>query len=477
MAKIDFKQESTCHFIGDNFLRVPVYQRSFAWEKENVKELFDDIKNSYPNEYFIGTIVINKKEDDYYFEIVDGQQRLATISIFYIAARDFLEEKEEKRKADAIEKEYILKQSYREDDIKQRLKLNSIDDCFYFDTLIKRQTNNPTKSSHKRLKETYDFLKEYIRKKYENDGIDGLLDLLDFLKDKLLIIVVMVNDDVNAFTVFETLNDRGLILSQTITFLKNLDENSLIYIALTNPTHQLWKNFPKECSEYISELLELKLSQNRPLLLALLINWKEKPDELRKALKIIVSWSVRNLITGSIGSGTLEQEFSNQAKLISEGIISDSRALLESVKKFIPTDEDFKKAFEIVSVSKAYLARFYLKKLELSFRSTSELVPRATLEHILPENPLNLAADWPEFDENTHRSFFKRIGNLTLLDRDMNNSIGNGNFVGKSEVYRNSEIVITKTIAEKYTRWTSIEIEQRQKELTEKALEVWNLII
>ena len=40
MPKIDFKHDGIGHFLSDKFLKVPLYQRSFAWEKENVKELF-----------------------------------------------------------------------------------------------------------------------------------------------------------------------------------------------------------------------------------------------------------------------------------------------------------------------------------------------------------------------------------------------------------------------------------------------------
>ena len=43
MAKIEFKQEGVGHFIADNFLRVPVYQRPFAWEKSHVQDLFEEL--------------------------------------------------------------------------------------------------------------------------------------------------------------------------------------------------------------------------------------------------------------------------------------------------------------------------------------------------------------------------------------------------------------------------------------------------
>ena len=224
MPKIDFEHDGIGHFLSDNFLKVPLYQRSFAWEKENVKELFDDITNSYPNEYFIGTIVVTDKGD--YLEIVDGQQRIATISLFFIAVRDFLKEIGEVEKANAIEGEFILKQSYRDEEKKQRLTLNDVDNEFYVKALVRNGSANPSRASHDRLMNAYNFLKDHIENEYKSEGLEGLLNLVDFLKDKLLIIIVTVSDDVNAFTVFETLNGRGLILSQTdlikITYLIKL---------------------------------------------------------------------------------------------------------------------------------------------------------------------------------------------------------------------------------------------------------------
>ena len=551
MPKIDFKYDGIGHLLSDKFLKVPLYQRSFAWQKENVKELFDDIINSYPNEYFIGTIVVTDKGD--HLEIVDGQQRIVTVSLFFIAVRDVLREKGEDKRADAIENKFIVEESYREEEIKQRLTLNNIDNDFYSRALIEGQTIKPNRASHERLREAYNYIKSFIVKKYNSEGLNGILDITDFIKDKLLVIIVTVSDDVNAFTVFETLNDRGLILSQTdliknylfnkasdriseaqdkwtrftgaiesgiseeeilnyiryywsskhgltrekelyksikekirnknqvITLLSNLEKNSEIYLAILNPNHSFWNNFPHECSEYIVELLELRLIQNRPLLIAILEIWKERPEEVKKALKLIVSWSVRNLITGTIGSGTLEKEFSKQAKFINEGRINNARELLNAIKDLIPTDEQFLKAFEIATVSKAYIARYYLRKLEQAYRTTRELEPirnpeKVNLEHILPENPTDLQKDWSSFDESLHKTYYRRIGNLTLLDKKMNSNVGNGPFKGKKEVYKDSELVITKEIAE-YKDWTPSEIEKRQRELAKKAVEIWNLKI
>jgi len=194
---------------------------------------------------------------------------------------------------------------------------------------------------------------------------------------------------------------------------------------------------------------------------------------------LVVSWSVRNLITGIVGAGTLEYEFSNQAKLINEGKIKNALDLKESIKSFAPSDDQFKKSFEIATVSKQYIARYYLSEIEKSYRDTTEMGPlnnpeKVNLEHILPIN-YNLGS-WPQFDEDAHKSYYKRIGNLTLMDKKMNSEQKNEEFELKKQIYEKSEIVITKSLDE-YDQWTPEYIEKRQKDFAEKAVNVWNLKI
>lgn len=547
MARIEFKQDGVGHFIADKFLRVPVYQRPFAWEESNVQDLFEDIKNSRPEDYFIGTIVVTDKGD--YLEIVDGQQRLATINIFFASVRDLLKDINNE-KSKYIEDQYLLKESLRDRDKKQKLTLNNMDNEFYLKRIIENKTDiKPTKDSHKRILNAYEYTKSTVKNQYDNEKLNGILDLVDFIDKNLKIIYVIVSDDVNAFTIFETLNDRGLVLSQTdliknylfnksddrlqeaqekwakftgaieaaeneeeilqyiryywssknglvrekelykdikakignknetITFVSNLERNTELYLALLNPNHSLWKDYPPDCSDFIGELKELGLMQNRPLLLAILERFSNK-EEVKRALRVITSWSVRNLITGVISGGLLEKEFSNQAKLINNGKIKDSRELRKSIGHLIPTDEQFKNSFRIATVSKANIARYYLRKLEVSYR-TGEVEPltkpeKVNLEHILPENPKNLIKDWPDFDENTHKTYYRRIGNLTLLDTKMNKDVGSGSFSSKTKIYGQSEIVITTQLCE-FKSWRSTNIEERQNKFAEKSVEIWGI--
>lgn len=547
MPKIDFKDDGIGHFIKDTFLRVPIFQRSYAWEKSNVQDLLEDIRDSYPEDYFIGTIVVTNKKD--YLEIVDGQQRLATISIIFAAVRDLMREKDNEKKADIIENNYLFEESLREDKT-QKLMLNSIDNDFYLKKVIEQRDIETTKESHKRIETAYELIKKFVKNEFDDKGVDHIFDLVEYIEKNLKVIIVSASDEANAFTIFETLNDRGLALSQTdliknylfnksddrldeaqgkwarftgaieaaenedeilqyiryywsskngltrekqlfkniknnirnknqsITLLSNLDKDTQLYLAILNPNHHYWKDYSPNCAEYIRALRELKLTQNRPLLLAILERFEGR--EVEKSLKLIVSWSVRNLITGLIGAGTLEKEFSNQAKLINEGKIKKALELRESIRNIVPTDEQFLRSFKIASVSKNYIARYYLSEIEKSYRSTTELGPiqnpeKINLEHILPVTPSNLD-DWPEVDGEIHKTYYRRIGNLTLLDKKMNSEQGNDKFDIKKGVYSDSEVIITKNLCE-YEKWSPESIDRRQKELADKAVKIWGLEI
>lgn len=548
MPSIEFKQERAGHFIADNFLGVPIYQRSFAWERVHIQELFDDIKNSYPQDYFIGTIVVTDKTS--YYEIVDGQQRLASIYLFYVVVRDLLKS-DDHSKWQYIENRYLFKEALREEETQQKLRLNASDNDFLLNRILKSEDRFlPSKESHKRILEAYEQIKQFVEAEYRSKGLDGLFDLIDFIEKQLTIIVVIVSDEVNAFTVFETLNDRGLALSQTdliknylfnkaydrlneaqekwarftgaiesaideeeilqyiryfwssknglvrekelfkeikskilnknqaITLLNNLERGVELYLALLNPNHPLWKDYPAECSNSIAELRELGLIQPLPLLFAILDIFINK-DDVANSFKLIISWSVRNLITGVTGAGLLEKEYSNQAKLINEGKIKNFNQLKTSIIKMIPTDDQFKAAFKIAAVSKAYIARYYLRKLEETYRATKELSPlqhpeKVNLEHILPENPRDLIKNWPKFDEPSHKTYVKRIGNLTLISNKLNEQASNGCFNDKRDIYKESEIEITRAISN-YLEWTPDLIEKRQEEFATRAIEVWKI--
>ncbi|WP_054655370.1 DUF262 domain-containing protein [Secundilactobacillus silagei] len=70
---------------GEKQYKIPIYQRNYSWSTQNIEDLFDDI-NSENAGYYIGNLLVTAdKENKDYFEVVDGQQRLTTISLFFLA--------------------------------------------------------------------------------------------------------------------------------------------------------------------------------------------------------------------------------------------------------------------------------------------------------------------------------------------------------------------------------------------------------
>jgi hypothetical protein len=191
---------------------------------------------------------------------------------------------------------------------------------------------------------------------------------------------------------------------------------------------------------------------------------------------MLVAWTVRFLICGSGGSGTLESQYADRAKDISAGTIKTASALWKAVEAVIPSDVEFKEAFGAAAVSKQYLARYYLRVLEAKARNPAgtELIvnpseEKVTLEHIMPQAR---APHWTYVPADAHAGSVKRIGNLTLLDKGLNESAGNVAFADKVAAFAKSEITITKELAG-LTHWDVDAIDARQKQLADLAVNAW----
>src|SRR5689334_4846823 len=90
---IDFDALGIGSVLTRNRLRVPLNQRSYAWDQDHVRQLFEDFNAAILREektYFLGTIVLSHGSDDGRLLVADGQQRLATTSILLAAIRNHL---------------------------------------------------------------------------------------------------------------------------------------------------------------------------------------------------------------------------------------------------------------------------------------------------------------------------------------------------------------------------------------------------
>src|SRR4051794_37273317 len=91
-------------------MKVPIYQRSYAWEEKHVLDFFNDldsaIKHTSP-EYFLGSIVVTQKKGVAHAEVVDGQQRIATTMMVLAALRDYYHNAGDKERAGQIDRPYL----------------------------------------------------------------------------------------------------------------------------------------------------------------------------------------------------------------------------------------------------------------------------------------------------------------------------------------------------------------------------------
>lgn len=217
--------------------QVPLFQRDYSWTEENWEDLWQDILGLHQNpntSHYMGAIVLqNYRESDQQFTIIDGQQRLATLSIIAIVVIDKIKQLAEKdiQPEENQERQEILRRTYLSDKdarslrYSSKIRLNANNDGFYQDYLINLRKPRNIRSfakSNQLIWQAFDYFSIQMSQQLEviNDG-EKLVDFLtDIVARRLLFIQINVEDELNAYTVFETLNARGLELSST-DLLKN----------------------------------------------------------------------------------------------------------------------------------------------------------------------------------------------------------------------------------------------------------------
>lgn len=276
-------------------------------------------------------------------------------------------------------------------------------------------------------------------------------------------------------SVFSTVKEHVRGETNSIAFLSELESTSKIYIGTYSSESDIWAGLPHECTISIKNINKFDIKALRPLILSLKI--KFSPAELTAAYKFLNSLSVRLLIAFSTRSGAIEDLASNAALKIYKGEITTTEEVKHALRRITPDDQTFKEAFSFATVTKADYARYYLRALENAKIDNPELPHLVnedpaviTLEHILPKNP-NLA-DWPEFDADSVGRFSRRIGNMCLLQKTPNSSIGNIPFTDKKVAFQSSPFALSQEAAN-YSAWTPATIEERQLELASLALKAW----
>ncbi|GAA8806269.1 DUF262 and DUF1524 domain-containing protein [Helicobacter pylori] len=206
------------NFIKDNQknqLVIPIYQRLYSWEKEQCKQLWDDIikigGNDKMDRHFIGSILYvldGITHSDNALLIVDGQQRLTTITLLLTALRDHLNDEDEfleKFSCQKIESDYLIN-SDKDGDKKFRLILSESDKDTLL-SLIDKDRRKPSEPSSK-IVENFKLFEEWVS---NTDKLETIFKGLE----KLMIVEVSLERKDDPQLIFESMNSKGIELTQT----------------------------------------------------------------------------------------------------------------------------------------------------------------------------------------------------------------------------------------------------------------------
>ena len=213
---------------------VPRFQRDYSWEQDEWDDLWQDIRETIreggEQAHYMGYLVLQTR-DNKTFDVIDGQQRLTTLSLLVLAVlkglQDFIdagiEPENNRRRLDQLRNSYI---GYLDPVTlipRTKLTLNRNNDGYYRDYLVplEKLPQRGIRGSEHLLRKAFEWFYRQLRENYgpQKNGAE-LARLIDALADKLFFTVITVTDELNAFKVFETLNARGVRLSPT-DLLKN----------------------------------------------------------------------------------------------------------------------------------------------------------------------------------------------------------------------------------------------------------------
>lgn len=210
-------------FCDDFLFTIPNYQRPYSWEEEHCIQLLDDVSTfAFRDEdfddlppYFLGSAVIIKRANLRNAQIVDGQQRLTTLTILLSCLRYSIDDRGNK---DTIS-DFIYQKENRLKGTSATFRLKTRNrDQEFFKTLVQDEAglqtylNDPERLTFKNDAQTQMFanakalVDEFKRRKYTQEQLEHLAT---YLIQKCVIVVVASTDEEMAFRIFNVLNDRG----------------------------------------------------------------------------------------------------------------------------------------------------------------------------------------------------------------------------------------------------------------------------
>ncbi len=244
---MEAKGQSLRNVFNQIVLEVPFFQRSYVWKKENWQELLEDLYETQAM-HFLGTIILKEESTRFWdmekYVIIDGQQRLTTLSILIKALYDCMKDKQEaifddaknilfyKEKSSDNDFMIALHHSYN-DRLQFQQVIGEVEDRHITSPILKELEDIEIDSrSHKNLiKRCYKYFYTELTKRYQ-EAPQRVIDFFDFLLKRTnnILVVIQLDKDDREQKIFDSINSAGIRLSATDT-IKNALYQRLLNLA------------------------------------------------------------------------------------------------------------------------------------------------------------------------------------------------------------------------------------------------------
>ncbi len=219
------EQELDKIFNGGYLFEIPAYQRPYSWTTEHVEELLEDLLTAMDSNrkiedvspYFLGSIVLIKDPTRAFSQVVDGQQRLTTLTILFCVLRELSEDAASRTDLD----EYVCEKGGKFVGRKDRFRLSLRErDREFFRKKVQEEGRigdflNQDKASFTESQQRMYENAGYLKKRLSEEDPSKRDHLAMFLVQRCYLVVVSASDQDSAYRIFSVMNDRGLDLSPT----------------------------------------------------------------------------------------------------------------------------------------------------------------------------------------------------------------------------------------------------------------------
>lgn len=247
-------------FATSGFL-VPNYQREYAWGKDQVKQFLEDIneaKEANSGEYFLGLFILTKNmdsEDDRY-DVVDGQQRILTLTLFAVALLYAAKEVERVGTASELERNFIKRVNKKTDKFENRLKLTSNRDNHTLENIINSGEIGEDISEVEiseidisdKIIDSYNTIQKFLENNLPKSKDDKFKEIgiwSQFLLERISVSVFIHPEPSAAYKIFEVINTRGKSLTTADLIKSHLISSS----SNKDSVYQRWVELSQEIAE------------------------------------------------------------------------------------------------------------------------------------------------------------------------------------------------------------------------------------